>query len=958
LAAWNVTDDRTSVLTGRRLGPYHVQELLGVGGMGEVYRARDTKLGRDVALKILPHLFAADPERLGRFEREAHVLASLNHPNIAAIYGFEESDGVQALVLELVDGPTLADRIKDGPLPVSECLEIARQIADALEAARNRGVTHRDLKPANIKVRPDGMVKVLDFGLAKIGARELVDEALSQLSTETIAGTRSGLIVGTAPYMSPEQARGSSVDHRTDIWAFGCVLFEMLSGRSAFGGGTISDTIARILEREPDWQALPGHTPRPIRELLGQCLRKEAQYRLADIAVARLKIDQARRGGRHHRRGLLRPRTAAGITAALALLAVISWQPANTARLIQRVFTSAGQQVPRSDPHEPVTIFIADFQNPSRDADFDRTLEPMMARALEQAPFVNAFDRYRVPGLAGAPAPENLDETAAREFAIQHGAGVIVSGSIDGTGPRYELSIRAVQASSGTVIAAAKRQASNKQQVLAAAMSLAITVRQALGEELSESAETMALAGLSATPLEVLRHYVSALQAIEERRYVDAVATAQKAMELDPNFGLGYWLLAIASRNVGETQAAERYAAEALRHLDRMTERQRYAMRGTVQRVLGNWQQCAKEYGELLSRFPVDVIAHNQRALCLSLLRDLQGAVDEMKQLVAILPRRTIFRDNLALYANYAGDFALAEEQARMAQKPDAYTTVALAFAQVGRGLPAEAGRTYEELTDIDPPLGPSLAASGLGDVAVQEGRFAEAVRILERGAAADLALKNNERAARKLVAVAYAQLGRGQMRLAAAAAERALANTTRGSTRFLVARVFVAAGAIDRARSEAARISLGTFVSSDGIDEASGLSAEPEAYAKIIEAELALANEDPRLAIKLLTDANTLADTWLGHFTLGLAYLKVPAFPQAAAEFDLCVKRRGEAIALFFDEEPTYGLFPPVLYYQGLARQGLNRADVAESFRAYLNLRGKSTEDPLVREIQRRLSS
>jgi serine/threonine protein kinase len=263
-------DTMTISLVGRRLGPYEIGALIGSGGMGDVYRARDSKLGREVAIKILPAVFTADTERRARFEREARLLASLNHPHIGAIYGFEDRDGIRALVLELVEGATLAARLRTGPIPIQEGLTIARQIADALEAAHEKGIVHRDLKPANIAITPDGVVKVLDFGLAKAG-RAASAEDLTHTPTVALSGTHDGLILGTGAYMSPEQARGKVVDKRTDIWAFGCVLYQMLTGRKAFAGDTVSDTIAAILDREPDWSALPAATPSAVRRLLRRC---------------------------------------------------------------------------------------------------------------------------------------------------------------------------------------------------------------------------------------------------------------------------------------------------------------------------------------------------------------------------------------------------------------------------------------------------------------------------------------------------------------------------------------------------------------------------------------------------------------------------------------------------------------------------------------------------------------
>ncbi len=287
-----------AITPGARLGPYKILSALGAGGMGEVYRATDTKLKRDVAVKVLPAALASDPDRLARFQREAELLASLNHPHIAHIYGLEDAEGVKALVMELVDGVTLADRIAHGGLTLDEALPMARQIADALEAAHAQGIVHRDLKPANVKVRSDGTVKVLDFGLAKAMDPAVAssggDVPLSHSPTFTSpAMTHAGMILGTAAYMSPEQARGKTVDKRADIWAFGCVLFEMLTGQVAFGGEGVSDTMARVLEREPDWDALPARTPAPVRRLLRRCLQKDRKRRLDSAASARFDIEDA-----------------------------------------------------------------------------------------------------------------------------------------------------------------------------------------------------------------------------------------------------------------------------------------------------------------------------------------------------------------------------------------------------------------------------------------------------------------------------------------------------------------------------------------------------------------------------------------------------------------------------------------------------------------------------------------
>ena len=312
---------------GTRLGPYEIVAPLGAGGMGEVYRARDTKLNRDAAIKVLPDLFANDPERLARFTREAQTLASLNHPNIAQIYGVEESSGVRALVMELVDGADLSEIIARGPIPVDDAVPIARQIAEALEAAHDLGIIHRDLKPANIKVRDDGTVKVLDFGLAKaIDPAGASGANAANSPTLTARATQMGMIIGTAAYMSPEQARGKSVDKRADIWAFGAVLYEMLTGRRAFEGPEISDVLAAVLRQDIDWTALRPDTPLRLRRLLERCLDRDAKGRLRDIGEARVELAKIQAGA-----------PDSGITAAGGAAA-----PAGRSRLIVRVLAAAG----------------------------------------------------------------------------------------------------------------------------------------------------------------------------------------------------------------------------------------------------------------------------------------------------------------------------------------------------------------------------------------------------------------------------------------------------------------------------------------------------------------------------------------------------------------------------------------------------------------------------------------
>jgi len=467
-------------------------------------------------------------------------------------------------------------------------------------------------------------------------------------------------------------------------------------------------------------------------------------------------------------------------------------------------------------------------------------------------------------------------------------------------------------------------------------------VRKALGDNTSDSSQLFAKDTLSATSLDVVRNYAAAMDALSNSRFEDARRGFESAVKLDPNFGLGYAGLAVALRNLDKRDEAQKYIDEAQRHLDGMTERERYRTRGLAFEWSSDYQACVKEFGDLIAKYKADAMARNNRAVCLTYLRDLPQAIDEMRQAIKILPNRRFFRENLAIYAAYSSDFQTAEQEARAMDKPGLFGLLPLAFAQVLQGQVSQANETYQSMGELD-QQGASYAASGLGELALYEGRFSDAIRIFTDGAAKDLESKDTDRAASKYAALAYAQLLRQQKAAAIASGERALATSPKAvKIRFLVGRIFVEAGATARASS----VTQGLRAE---------LQAEPQAYAKILEGEAALKRGEAREAIKVLTEADTLFDTWMGHFDLGRAYLEAKAYTQADAEFDRCITRRGEALALFLDEEPTYGYLPTVYYYQGRVREGLKSAGFTESYKTYLTIRGQSSEDPLLPEVRRR---
>lgn len=913
--------------------------------MGAVYQAWDEELGVAVAIKVIRPEAMQDPaaarEIERRFKRELLLARQVTHKNVVRIHDLGEIDGIKYITMSYIDGTDLATILKrEGKLPVVRALLILRSVIPGLVAAHTAGVVHRDLKPANIMIGKKGDALIMDFGIARsIGGPDIgsdVDHAtlpdeFSRAAEGNAGATMAGSVLGTVHYMAPEQAKGREVDQRADIYAMGLIVYDMLLGphRAEKAESAMGELETRMAQAPPPVKSVAPEIPGAMDALVSRCLDPDPAKRFQTSVDLVAALDQLDENGEP-----LPVRRVVGLPLMVAIVVVLlgigigAWY-------YQRQFIPP-------PVHDPVSVVIADFQNGTGDAAFDRTLEPVLRLALEGAGFISAYSRIEIARNLGVRPPEMLNETAAREIAVKQGLGVVLSGEITRRGNGYNLSARAQQAVTGEVIASADARAAGRDQVLGAATSLANEVREALGDDTSDSAQRFAVETLSATSLDVVREYAGAMEALSRSRFDDALQSFSNAVDRDPKFGLAYAGMAIAARNLDRQQDAERHAKEAITHLDGMTERERYRTRGIFYFVTGDYQQCVKEYGDLVARFAADAAARNNLALCSTYLRDMPRALNEMRQVVKILPNHALYRENLALYASYSGDFRAGEQEARAIKEPGLFGLLALAFSQLGQGQLPAATETYQTLGKID-AQGASYVASGLGDLAMYEGRFSDAERMLAQGAAADLTAKDPDRAAAKYAALAYARVQRGRKGPAVAAAEDALARSQSVKIRFLAARTFVEADEAAKARTLATGL-------------ASELQAEPQAYAKIIEGEIALKNKDPRQAIKILGEANTLLDTWIGHFNLGRAYLGAGAPLQADSEFDRCMKRRGETLALFLDEEPTYGYFPPVYYYRGRVREELKNAGFADSYRSYLAIRGNSTEDPLLADIRRRI--
>ncbi len=917
-------------------GPrYRVDRLLGQGGMGAVYKAWDKELERPVALKLIRPGLALDPAVEQRFKQELLLASKISHKNILRIHDLGDAAGVKFISMAFVEGEDLAQLLtRSRKLPVDRALKIAKQMCAALEAAHNEGVVHRDFKPQNIMLDAQDNVYVSDFGIAK--------------SLETDTGmTQSGEILGTPRYIAPEQVEGKRIDHRVDLYGLGLILYEMVTGDIPFHADTTLQMIyKRVHETPRNPKTVNPELPDWLVRVIMKCLERnpEQRYQRAGEILHDLEAGTAPVGTKSVQIaipsiGVTLSRASLGITGAVVVLVALLLAVPS---IRHRIF---GGGAASKVAHQTVTVLVADFSNHTGDPVFDSTFEPVFNLALEGASFINSYPRGDARRRARSlpSRTDKLDESTAQQVAVSQGVAVVVGGLLDRQGNGYVITARAIQAVTGKTIASAEVSAANKDQLLAAVTKAATAIRKALGDDTSDSAQRFAMETLTAISLEAVHEYALGVEALSSGKFDEGRKSFLNAVNLDPNFGLAYAALASVCRNLGQLQDAEKYVKLAIAHIDRMTERERYRTRGFYYLLNDDLQKCVEEYSALITRYPSDVAARNNRALCLIDSRNIPQAVEDMQRGVEILPKRSLYRANLALYSAFGGDFQTAEREGRTLLQLDPSFTpgfLALAYGQLGQRQLAQAADTYHRLGKVS-AFGASMAASGLADLAVYEGRFSEAVTILEKGAAADLAAESSDRAADKFAALAYVQLLRGKKRSAIAAADNALAQSQTANIRFLAARCFVEAGEVGRARELAAKL-------------ASELQTERQSYGKLIESEIALKNGDARTAVQLATDANHLLDTWIGRFDLGHAYLEAAAFAEADAEFDRCIKRRGEAVSLFLNLAPTYGYFPPVYYYQGRVREGLKSAGFAESYKTYLSIRGKAGEDELIPELMR----
>jgi eukaryotic-like serine/threonine-protein kinase len=929
LAYRKVTLAPGSVLGGR----YEILKTLGEGGMGAVFKAHDTEVDRFVALKVIRPELGSSTEVLQRFRQELVLARQITHRNVVRIYDLGVADRVRFISMEYIEGEELGQILKKrGKLPPREAAEIILQVCYGLAAAHEAGVVHRDLKPQNIMIDHEGRAAVMDFGIASSTEAVILLTQASRGDAEGSAGlTRVGAILGTPQYMAPEQARAEKLGVRSDLFTVGLILYELTVGHlpphSPGLKGLLTDRGTKQIP--PPIEAEP-QIPRPLNRIITRCIQldPEARYPTIETLIHDLETWL----------GIKKAHANWKVFSALAAVIVLL---AGFLIYSLRPKASAGA-------HPLVKILVSDFTNQTGNPVLEGTLEPVLSTALEGASFITTYSRGDAhKTLAKLSTSTKLDENSARLIAQREGLGVVISGSIRQDGSKYAISAQALDPRTNKVIDSENATAASAKEVSEAVARIAAGFRKALGDATPKSAQLAAAETFSSQSLEASQQYALAQELQWQGKWDDALQAYKRSTELDSNLGRAYAGMAVILANMGHKEDAEKNFKLAMSKIDRMTDREKYRTRGAYYLMERDYEKAIEQYKALEKQFPADSAGIGNLALAEFYARNMTGAVDDEQRVVALYPNNVLYLNNYGLFAMYAGDFdvAIRESERLLKLNPNFEKGyICLGVSQLARGDDAAAADTYKKVAPIS-AWGASAAAVGLADMALYQGRPADALSILEPAVHADLAAKDPSRAAAKYVMQAQALLMKGQTAKAIAAAEQASTGSADESLLYPAAMIFLEAGKGDKAMELSQKLSQ-------------RLEPDPGAYGKLIEAEVQMKKKDYRSAVRTFQDAQKIADTWLGRFGLGRAYLEAGAFTDADTEFDACVKRRGEATAVFLDDEPSWHYFAPVYYYLGRAREGLGSPGAAEAYQNYLKAREKSANDALAADAKKRLRS
>jgi len=670
---------RVTLAAGTRLGDYEVKSLLGAGGMGEVYRALDLRLGRDVAIKVLPSFVFSDPNRQRRFEQEARAAAALNHPNILAVYQMGTYEGAPYLVSELLEGETLREPIKRGPVAVPKAIDYGAQIARGLAAAHEKGIVHRDLKPENLFVTKDGRVKILDFGLAKLTQpRSGSDASL----TATGGETEPGVIMGTVGYMAPEQVRGQTTDHRTDIFAFGAMLYEMLAGKRAFQKPTSPETMTAILNEDPPGiSQITTNVPPALQRVVHRCLEKNREQRFQSASDLGFALDALSDEVRYQRAPGMLPESAelktdSGREAASAAGSGRLWKisiPVLLAALVVAGTIYYRWRQQRTRLTESDTIVLSDFANSTGDAIFDDTLKTALSISLRQSPFLNVVSDGKAAGLLrqmAVPAGTQITPELAQKLCQRAGSKAYIAGAIGSLGNEYVLALRANNCQSGATLAQEQVTATSKEKVLNALGEAASKLRGELGESLvTVQRFDVPLANATTSSLEALQAYAQGRMGHGAKSVAAALLHDQRAIELDPNFAMGYIAVGVDYSNLGELERANEYITKAFQLRDHASEREKLAITARYYSdVTGELDKGAQTFQQEIDGYPREDAAYVNLGIVYAEQGQYDKAAEITRQAIRTLPDDVGTAEDLVNYTLALEHFDEAQQTLRNMQ--------------------------------------------------------------------------------------------------------------------------------------------------------------------------------------------------------------------------------------------------------------------------------------------------
>ncbi len=919
--------ERGTLLAGR----YEILQLLGRGGMGAVYKARDSELDRIVALKLIRPELAKNPEILRRFKQELILARQVTHKNVIRIFDLGQSDGIKFITMDFVEGQDLRELLLErGKFPGEQAARIMLQICRALEAAHAEGVIHRDLKPQNVMLSPDGRVYVMDFGIAR--------------SAYLPGMTQTGALIGTPEYMSPEQARGEKLTERSDLFSLGVIFYELLTAKSPYPADAPLGTLwKRLQEKAKPPAEIDATVPKPLNDIVMSALEIEPEKRVSSAREMAQQLEI-----------WLGPSAGSSTIFLPAPAAHAHWKWASAALGALLVGAVIVFQLRRpSTPvlgHIPVSVLVGDFNNSTGDSVFDETLEPPLSVALEDASFISSYNRNQAKKIGAQlqPGSTGLDEATARLVGNREGINYLVAGFIEKKGSGYIVRAKTLETATAKIVTEASEEASDKKGVLGVVEKIAARTRRALGDSTPESVQLSAAGTFTTSSLEAAHAYALAQDLQWAGKWEEAIPLYEQAIQFDSNLGRAYAGLASTSANMGRHKDAETYYQRALAHIDRMSDREKYRTRGGYYLANREPRKAIEEYSALVQQFPSDGAGFSNLALAYFYLRDMPKALEEGRHAVELLPKALLQLNNLALYAVYAGDFATAADQARkVIAQNSSYVNAygALAMAQTGQGRVGDAEQTYSKMEAIS-ARGAEMAAMGRADLLLYQGRTKEGIALLQKASGSPSGKTDDSTLAIKLLLLADAKLAEGNPSEAVADAKSALAHDHGGPVQFSAGCIYIKAGQHARAQELTSQLS-------------SHLDPDSQAYGKILEGEISLKRGDAKKAIALFLDAQRLSDTWIGRLDLGRAYAEAGAFTEADSEFEKCLKRRGEASAVYLDDVPTFRALPPVYYYLGRAQEGLKSHGATDSFKTFLAIKEKGQGgDPLVQDAQRRLAT